>query len=866
MNFLKTKMFLTSLLALVFISGCGNTFKNSDLFQKNVVTKKIDTDRFDAKCELNVDEFSLIMEEDISPAIDCLGKNLTIFISAVQSKKPGYLSRTALASYIVQNRRDIKPEAVKALKSVFDLNFLVYGEDPDYISEENVKALVKFAKIFNTIASQNFKKAFKDKTQISFEAYTKVRDLGIKPAAQVVSSALREIFKPDRKGETHELDLLKLIDSFTTENNEEEMAKVKKLLFAKKILLGGDKTTITHKELSVLIDNFSSYVHLALDAVRFQNKSINLVQKTTIQLLNADLDLLNNLIFNNSMNRDEERFLTLNEGIDAVELFLSEDSNLKLYDYYDLLKEAKLVLMEGDPKTPEVITGADMRRLFSHGKNLLQTGILFHRFWAIENKVLERRPGKPIAYDFTNIRDNYSESEGPRMNDFIRIVKNYRFMKGENLSAYYTDEYMRNADAVFEIAIYEYVLKLVMKQFGCPNNTLNNKVVCDTKVTAEHKHMLTHPEIPGSQDGYVYMVKDQVVDLFKKFRKILIDQDMILPGREVKTAETITLLGSLFQYQSDENKVFDVNEATEFAISLFTSINIADDLNAHFVELNKQNKCDMDDFGRISPDCFNKNFFRGVCENYGSQYPKLFDSLGTPRDPVTKKVLCDQIPDLEENTAYLDKAVKAARSCHEYKQGSNEIIYYSKGDIMSIFLAMMHIETTIIRWDVSNFEKPNNIMDPSEVMAAYAIYSPALDSFLETMPPMIQKLKKQIYQYLIKYERVPDPKEFKSILKFAKFIFSFKKEASANRKTIASILFAIGEQGTPSYFDCSLLRDPTTLPDDYNPTGEEPVKSVTVPKSLTHDDAVLASEIDGESDSWIKTFFKKTIPDLFSFI
>jgi hypothetical protein len=88
------------------------------------------------------------MEEPIQGSIDCLGKNLKIFVNVVESNKPGYLSRVALENFIIRNRKDIKPAVLKVLKSVFDINFLVYGDEPDYISEANIDALIKFAKIF----------------------------------------------------------------------------------------------------------------------------------------------------------------------------------------------------------------------------------------------------------------------------------------------------------------------------------------------------------------------------------------------------------------------------------------------------------------------------------------------------------------------------------------------------------------------------------------------------------------------------------------------------------------------------------------------------------------------------------------------
>jgi hypothetical protein len=160
----------------------------------------------------------------------------------------------------------------------------------------------------------------------------------------------------------------------------------------------------------------------------------------------------------------------------------------------------------------------------------------------------------------------------------------------------------------------------------------------------------------------------------------------------------------------------------------------------------------------------------------------------------------------------LDKAILAARSCNHFTDGNKEEIPYEEGDIMTIMLALMHAETTVLRWDKNG----NNFMDSDEVNKAYEIYSPALDGFLEGKNPIIKKFKKQIYQYMIKYEKIPDEKDFGSLWNFVKFLLSFNKKANASRKTIISVLVVIGEQNrllqTSPQFNCNLLRDPLNIP------------------------------------------------------
>jgi hypothetical protein len=147
-------------------------------------------------------------------------------------------------------------------------------------------------------------------------------------------------------------------------------------------------------------------------------------------------------------------------------------------------------------------------------------------------------------------------------------------------------------------------------------------------------------------------------------------------------------------------------------------------------------------------------------------------------------------------------------------------------------------------------------MDPAEVMDAYNIYLPALDGFLEDKPAIIKKLKKQIYQFMVKYEQVPNEKDFGSLWKFAKFLLSFNKDASANRKTIASLLVTISEQGAPSTFDCNLLRDPDHIPEDHDPTTEVAKASFLETSQslvLTQSDKGLAQEIALQDDRWIRS-------------
>jgi hypothetical protein len=766
--FSELKALIPFLAILLALSGCG------DLLGKKVIKRDLGSGISEVSCELDVNKFAEIMNQNISSQIRCLGENLHLFIRIVKSGKPGYLSRIQLERYLSDFRPDVKPEVVKALGAIFNLGHLITGEDPNFISKETIDKVINFALIFNKEAALHFGPIFQHDSPVTYALHQNHRDR-VSSANKAIVQALRVIFNSNRNGAIHKLNIVELFESFSTEENRHEIEKIKKVLFLKKVLFGGESDIITHQELEKVILNFDHLLLIALDGIRY--KYIILNQESILQLLKRDVTDLSNIINQGPLNnRDGETLFTMDEAIEAVKTFVDPEE-FDIDEYRNLIGEGKKIIMTGNDTE---IKGIELKALFNHGKSLLQAGTVFHRIYDKFKAQLES--SLPVEIDFSDYRHTYPEHQD-ELDQFERIVKKYRFMRGEFLSAYYSRGYRRNADAIFEIALFEYALKLGFVAYGSPS--------------------------PNSDSVGGYSIdKIQMQKLIKKFENELINLDLLYPQRAEATADNISLLGSLFQYQSDKNGVMDVNEATEFGITLFTSLTISDDIFSHM----KQQNCPMEVFQegtktleRIEPGCFRANFWQGFCTNYRNYYPLMFESLNAPEN-------CEDWVNTPESDAFLDRSIMAARTCNNYLDGEKEEIHYSKGDMMTILLAIIHAETTILRWDINN----NNYMDSNEVMNAYEIYSPALDGFLEDKSPIIKKFKKQIYQYMIKYEQVPDEKEFKSIWKFVKFLLKFNKKAPATRKTIASILFAIGEQNekmqTTPIFDCNLLRDPLNIP------------------------------------------------------
>lgn len=776
---------LLILLSLLSISGCG------DLFGKKKVLKEFDSSRFQAKCELDIARFSNILHEAITSQINCLQSNINLFIDLVENDYPGMMSRKAFEAYLRTYRsEDISEDVISAIKAVYDVNYLLTGDDKEYISKPSVEKIFNFLRVFNLEASRYFATTFQNEKPGTYEMHKYDRG-EVRGAAIRISEALSKVWNP-YGAETRKLDIMALLRSFKTDETANDIEKVQDLLFAKKVLLGGNKNILTHHEIGDLITRFHDFIALGLDAVRF--KYIDLNQESLISLVKKNIDSIYEIIYKNR-NRDGEDFFTIDEIFHTVKMFVTA-SEFDVEKYRNLIVEMKLILMGG---TNTKVTGKDFRLFMNHVKTVLLTGESFHSMYKIFIIPLESKLG-PLVINYEQNRDIFTADRQDAFKRFIRIVKDYRFMGGEFESPYYTREWWRNSDAIFEIYLFEYMIEQVFKTYGI-QNPANAPV---GSAGSNFSHHVDQPKFEA---------------IVKKFAKELVEMGLILPGRAISISDTISLLATLFQYQSSQVPepvpVMDPNEAAEFAISLVSGINMAKVVMDDFKKTCPASE--VDQYDRLSPNCFKQNFFRLFCDNYRRQYNLLFQDLNGNN-------ACEELVMNEYNTQYLQYTIDGSRTCNYYHDGTgkptSEEIWYSEGDVMAVIVEMMHIEATMIRWDKNR----NNRWDPDEADQAYSVYSTALDGFLEGMPSIVKKLKKKIYYYLLKNEKVPDSESFGGIVKFVKFLVSFNQNNGASRKTMAAVLRAIGNENAKvradageKTWDCNWLKTPNDIPSDYDP-------------------------------------------------
>ena len=779
MNKLLTFLFLSSFL----LTSCG------DLFMQKKKSKKV-TLRELVTCELNTEAFGDILTRDIKAEILCLQESLHLFMKIVKDEKPNRLNKIKLKKFL-KDKPEIDRNIFDIIDAVYDLSYLIFGGNVDNISRDNVDKLVDFLIVFNKhiwkIQYYFQNKYREENAKIDYDTHMGERRIVFEEANHIAQHLLSIFIEQRPSGAEDFIDLNRFIDLFFKNGNQATYEKIKKLIFTKRIFLGESNKRITHLELKDLIYKAPTIVRVTLDLIRMNRFNFEYQQPEFLGLFKNDLKELKQVIYYdlNSKNYVAE----IKDIIGVVNEFLP-DFSIDFSRYPKELEQLKGKLFGGTGG--HRIDADEIGVILDHAVYLLDKGRFFFSIYDEYRDQLS--DFKPISYDIFRNYPTHNSLEESFRQDFARIASEYRFFKGSYSSPFYSNYFQRNPNGFFEIAMIEHLAKLLFKAYGQAN--------------------------PLARGGY-HMTLEQTKSFMLEYKRFLVHQGIVQIGRKkgcdkpntydchiddlergeehINAANNLVLLSTLFQYQSDgcdNGKVcLEVPEITEFAISLFTSLDVQDFFIARMEE-----RCPaVDNYGRISVACFRDNFMdvMNVPRSNGfsmrDYLPRLY-------------VFLDQLK--ENNTdKFYDFFVQTeafARTCTEYSNGQE--VPMRKEDMMAIFAGILNIESTMLKFDKNN----SNIMEHWEVMDAYySTYQGAIKGMVKDMNSALVPLSKQIFQFLIKYREVPSGAA--GITKFLRFLTRFNKKAPADRTTIAAILRIIGEQDASAQenaFVCDKLKQP----------------------------------------------------------
>ena len=139
-----------------------------------------------------------------------------------------------------------------------------------------------------------------------------------------------------------------------------------------------------------------------------------------------------------------------------------------------------------------------------------------------------------------------------------------------------------------------------------------------------------------------------------------------------------------------------------------------------------------------------------------------------------------------------------------------------ESDGIVTWAGLIAIEQSMLRFDKDN----SGILEPRELDDAYKVYESAIKGLIPV--EALKGQSKKVFQYMVKYKRVPEVPEIKGFrsfwkavteaVKFAKFSWftrSGKRKSDADRMTFAAVLEIIAENSPAALenpYPCETLR------------------------------------------------------------
>lgn len=728
---------LLLLLMSFVLTACG------DAFMKKSEDHGTDMNQF-ATRKLDPKALAKFFTHNIREDLLALEDNLNLFIDIVKTDRPKNLSLKELKIYIKKNVKDVGPEVVDALESIFEINSLVFGDDKNYIKKGNVKKLTELLIDINKSIVDNdvYQYFMSEQKNLSFVEHNR-RKSKIFSSFSYIATRLNKEFSEKNKV----INFVNFLDRFKNLIDNKILSDSHKLLYIKKMFLGGDKEVLTSRELKRFTGMLPDIGKVIFDAIHMSvlEHTENKTEEVLLIMKEDAETLVTNLYYKG---QDYVNVMSVKNIFDTLKIFSPQ--SVKYKKYTNEILKIKGALLENT--TPNFNSNEVMILLKDIVLTNLEKGAFYFRMYTANSDILNS--GNTINSDLQGITNTENKGEYYK-HEFNRIVKTYRYFKGQEFSASFNHSIKRNPLGIFEVSIVEDIVKRLMAAYGTP--------------------------MTSALGGY-RLTQTQLENLMLEYKDFLEGEGITDPGRTKNTAETITLMSSLFQTQSDGDSDIEVNELTEFAVELLSSTSLAKMGDEHF-----RKYCDpVDDKQRYSVECYRKEFVNML--GVSKKGVEIGDKLGK-----LKKYLKNSETNVNE---YLAISEVFTRSCTHFDDAT--LVPMNEGELFLLLSGMLAVEQTIIRFDKNN----DNVLNPDEVDRAFPIYKSAITALL---PDGLTYLAKKVFLYMIKNEKVPSSAAVVGLMLTPQRAL----RATATRKTLAIILKALSEESPSNKanpFPCETLR------------------------------------------------------------
>ena len=776
---------LLSVFLLLAIMSCGEgNHKKQDLTPREI----------DIKCEIQGENLENFLEKEVPQDISCLGRKLKLFTKIVEpdsSHYEGFLSLESLERYI---RLDPELGALipnlKFLELFFDITNLIFGDfqKPGYLRMSRIDEMTSFLILANkhlVIMKSLLKKKKRlydevysvDEKRIIYQKYFEDRKIFLEHS-ELLKTEIVKLFKKGRLSYNFQFSLEKLIQLIHDPKDSEEKGflKYKKLLFVKRLFLGGNPSVISQTQLFDLVEKSTDTLATIYDVIHLQE----IVFPDNLDKLKYYLSLVNRIEALFYYKSDRNIFLFDLDQLKEALKCLQKQDGFEFDKYFELIPELKNVFMYPNDSRFRM---RDFLDLFDKARKILQTGIDFTQFYR-ENFVLLERTTR---VDKTELATPLYQSAN--FERFAKVINNYRYFKGKEKMPSFGNEYRRTDAGVAEIGMLEVIFEIIAahyeKELPCTDDRLKKM----KRPNDKEENMSCNVE-----DHAQTLTQGQLEYIVYKLKKPLFELDLVTPKREFGTAENGMLMTDLFQFQSDSDVTIDTSEGVEFGLQLVAAVGMRDEimLAIDSVCQDESIKNPTTKLTAYKVECVRRNFF----DVLGFSYTKYFDPVENkllvkpnyvlkPGEKLIKKfTFYDFMPRFydyqmkltpDEKKLFIHKMELFTRTCAVY----DDQIPYERPDLVTIFGAIFNIEAAIARFDLNN----DNILLEQEVDEAYKHYRAGLKAIKDIPDAFIRPA----FYLLIK--KMKSPTTFQVL--WNKVIGRYEKNAFIDQTTVAAVLAEI---------------------------------------------------------------------------
>ncbi len=820
-------------------------------------------------CEVSSSNFELLLEKPIRSDIECAYDKINWLVNNVreeEEKKGNNILSKENLKLSIENR---EPEARKVLEYLdlfFDLNRFVVGSDENLIIEDDFKALRDFLVVMNREFSKiykHFAPEIRDNETLYNIHYNSLNE---------ILSILRYIMLEAKSESGDDISLKGLLSRHKEIKREINLSKLfdllkldkeaKSWLFLKRLMMGGDANVITNDE---FLNFLERTVTTKNKKPRIENKVLQVVEvgynlyrqlklrfdspQKRYSFQNANYSLAKKLVYKkcirncrskNESSRayKEESLVTLSDLMKWANYFFDDDlsfsgNKINLLNYDWEIARLKEIFLGNNSQE---ITYRDIDKLFNILTEFTDIGEDFSELFKANQdlmldktkRITKRTPlKKPALVDNGNGKKKSRLKSHKNQKLFKDVLTTFRYFKGAERMPIYDNQYHRNNKSIIIYGQLEFLLRkfarFYEKEYPCHKKGVyyvyNFEAGKRLPEQLFHDYYCSTGWRPRKEDYAGNIDLGQLYFIILEFRQLFREIGIIDKGAEDSSAENALTIPDLFIYAANDDGVIQVSELIEFFFSIFSAVEIKDDIlaelqrnpfktfsNDSFFTQTECRVVDNTEKGERRYDalCIRENFYKFLemkNRNTGKKYgpDRHFDYLTLLKDFFINNRYEEDQKALRRYTLLLEGYTK---SC------PYDNVPYTGSDLMALYTGMYSIESTMGKFDLNG----DNVLGKAivngkevhELELAYenhfkpglwAIVREKLDGIAEDQkklkkydPNKDYSLVKEVFQYLATYGEVPEIK-WGNLAKGIKIWF--KGYPTVGRAGIASILVAL---------------------------------------------------------------------------